>query len=83
MRTIVIGCDNAAVNLKSKLVSFMESKGVNVEDVGCFTPDDSTYYPYIAEKVCNKIIESDYKKHGVLICGTGLGMAITLTNLKE
>ena len=82
MRTIVIGCDNAAVNLKSKLVSFMESKGVNVEDVGCFTPDDSTYYPYIAEKVCNKIIESDYKKHGVLICGTGLGMAITANKFK-
>lgn len=82
MRTIVIGCDNAAVNLKNTLISFMKSKEIVVEDVGCFTSDDSTYYPYIAEKVCNNIIESDYKKHGVLICGTGLGMAITANKFK-
>jgi len=82
MRTIVIGCDNAAFNLKSKLISFMESKGVVVEDVGCFCADDTIYYPYIAEKVCNKIIESNYQKHGVLICGTGLGMCMTANKFK-
>lgn len=82
MRSIIIGCDNAAVNLKSELISFMEIKGVEVEDVGCFNSNDSIYYPYIAEKVCNKIIESDFKKHGVLICGTGMGMAITANKFK-
>ena len=30
MRTIVIGCDNAAVHLKNELMGFMEKKGYTV-----------------------------------------------------
>lgn len=82
MRTIVIGCDNAAVNLKNELIAFMKKKGIEVEDLGCSGPDDPTYYPYIAERVCQRIIDSGYEKHGVLICGTGLGMAITANKFK-
>ena len=37
---IVIGCDNAAVSLKNTLVKFLETKGVEVEDVGCYTSED-------------------------------------------
>ena len=37
----------------------------------------------IAEKVCNKIIESGYEKRGILICGTGIGMAMTANKFKE
>lgn len=77
MKTIVIGCDNAAVNMKNALMKFMQDKGYTVENVGCDSSDDPTYYPYIAERVCEKIIESNYEKEGVLICGTGLGMAMT------
>ena len=76
MRTIVIGCDNAAVHLKNELMDFMEKKGYTVENMGCDSTEDSTYYPYVAEKVCLEIINSGYQKHGVLICGTGLGMAM-------
>lgn len=82
MRVIVIGCDNAAVQLKNILVQFMEEKGYQVENVGCNSTDDSIYYPYIAKKVCEKIIESNYEKRGVLICGTGLGMAMTANKFK-
>ncbi len=76
MKTIVIGCDNAAVELKNTLKKFMEDLGYTVENVGCDSSDDNTYYPYIAERVCEKIIESGYEKEGVLICGTGLGVAM-------
>lgn len=82
MRTIVIGCDNAAVNLKNQLIDYMKNKGVKVEDVGCSGPEDATYYPYIAERVCTCIIDSGYEKHGVLICGTGLGMAISANKFR-
>ncbi len=74
--TIVIGCDNAAVDLKNELVDFLKKNNVNVEDVGCFSKDDSIYYPDVAAKVCKAIIDSDYKKKGVLVCGTGIGMSI-------
>lgn len=82
MRTIVIGCDNAAVHLKNELMDFMEKKGYAVENMGCDSTEDSTYYPYVAEKVCQEIINSGYQKHGVLICGTGLGMAMTANKFK-
>ena len=71
MRKIVIGCDNAAVELKDTLVEYMREKGISVEDVGCESSEDPTYYPYIARKVCQKIIDSGYQKQGVLICGLG------------
>lgn len=57
MRTIVIGCDNAAVHLKNELMDFMEKKGYTVENMGCDSTEDSTYYPYVAEKVCQEIIK--------------------------
>ena len=82
MRTIVIGCDNAAVHLKNELMGFMEKKGYTVENMRCDSTEDSTYYTYVAEKVCREIINSGYQKHGVLICGTGLGMAMTANKFK-
>lgn len=82
MRTIVIGCDNAAVKLKDELMAFMQQKGYTVENCGCDSAQDNTYYPFIAKKVCEEIIKSNYEKHGVLICGTGLGMAMTANKFK-
>ena len=79
---IVIGCDNAAVSLKNTIIKLLESKGVELEDVGCFTSEDPTYYPLVAKKVCQKVIESGYTKRGILICGTGIGMAMTANKFK-
>lgn len=79
---IVIGCDNAAVALKNMVISWLESKGIAVEDLGVEGPEDDTYYPWVAKSVCGAIIESGYKKDGILICGTGIGMAITANKFK-
>ncbi len=80
--TIVIGCDNAAVPLKNILIELLESKGVSVENVGCDTKEDPTNYPTIAKRVCDAIIDSNYEKRGVLVCGTGIGMAMTANKFK-
>lgn len=82
MKTIVIGCDNAAVEMKDMLIKFLESKGVTVENVGCDSSEDPTYYPIVAKRVCEKIIESNYEKEGILVCGTGIGMAMTANKFK-
>ena len=82
MKTIVIGCDNAAVELKDAVKAFIKKIGYPVEDIGCTTAEDQTYYPYIAERLCNNIIESGYEKEGILICGTGIGMAMTANKCK-
>lgn len=79
---IVIGCDNAAVTMKDTIKKLLLAKGIETEDVGCFTSDDPTYYPLVAKKVCEAIIESGYQKRGILICGTGIGMCMTANKFK-
>ena len=81
-RTIVIGCDNAAVPMKAMLIKFLESKGITVENMGCDSADDPINYPAIAKRVCENIISSGYEKRGILVCGTGIGMSITANKFK-
>jgi ribose 5-phosphate isomerase B len=81
-KTIVIGCDNAAVSLKDTIKEYVESLGYNVEDVGCFTKQDETVYPLVAQKVCSALAGSGFEKEGILICGTGIGMAMSANKCK-
>ncbi|MDP4153437.1 MAG: RpiB/LacA/LacB family sugar-phosphate isomerase [Bacillota bacterium] len=76
-KTIVVGCDSAAVELKKLAIKVFESRGYTVENVGVESSSDSTMYPEIAKKVAQSIIDSGYTKEGALFCGTGIGMAIT------
>lgn len=80
--TIVIGCDNAAVPMKNMLIKFLESKGITVENMGCDSAEDPTVYPAVAKRVCKNIIESGFTKRGILVCGTGIGMAMTANKFK-
>ena len=79
---IVIGCDDAAVDMKNQIIELLKAKNIAVEDVGVFGSGDATYYPLVAKKLCEQIIKSDYKKDGILICGTGIGMAMTANKFK-
>ncbi len=76
MKPIVIGCDNAAVALKKEVIKVLDDMGVVYEDVGVASADDNTIYPLVAERVVAKMIDSGYKKEGIILCGTGIGMAI-------
>ncbi|ACL69088.1 ribose 5-phosphate isomerase B [Halothermothrix orenii] len=73
----VIGSDNAGYPLKEIIKELLESEGLEYEDVGVDSDQDKTIYPEIAERVVNRIKKSNYEKEGILICGTGIGMAIT------
>ncbi len=76
MKEIVIGCDNAAVELKKEVKKVLDELNIKYEDVGVNSSDDNELYPNVARKVAEKIIESNYVKNGILLCGTGIGMAI-------
>jgi ribose 5-phosphate isomerase B len=76
-KPIVIGCDNAAVELKNVLIGVLKEEGRTYEDLGVDSAGDQTEYPVIAQRVADRIIASRYEKEGILICGTGIGMAIT------
>ena len=81
-KEIIIGCDNAAVDLKNPIIKYLEKLGYQVKDVGCKDSDDPTTCSKIAERVCQEIIADHYQKRGILLCGTGIGMAITANKFK-
>jgi ribose 5-phosphate isomerase B len=82
MRDIVIGCDEAGINLKNTLKRLLEELGIPVEDLGVPHTEDTTAYPLIAARVCRRITESGGRKRGVLICGTGIGMCMSANKFK-
>lgn len=74
VRTVAIGCDDAAVELKNTLKAHVEALGYAVEDMG-IEAGESVLYPDIAFAVADAVREGRADR-GVLICGTGIGVAI-------
>jgi ribose 5-phosphate isomerase B len=74
-KTIAIGSDDAGYALKEELEQYLASEGYGVTDYGTHTPDPVDY-PDVALAVARAVRRGDHDR-AVLICGTGIGMAIT------
>lgn len=73
---IAIGCDDVGLPLKKVVNEFLkEHTEIEVRDFGV-GENDPTYYPDIAERVALAVARGEFER-GILICGTGIGMAIT------
>ena len=72
---VVIDCDDAAVNLKKVLVDHLKDKGVDVVDLDFAGSKEGAMYPEIGYNLALKIQSKEFDR-GILICGTGLGMAM-------
>lgn len=71
---IAIGCDEAARDLKDALKRHLLAQGHAVVDFG--THDDApVLYPDIGIAVAQAIVQGRHER-GILLCGTGIGMAI-------
>lgn len=75
--TVAIGCDNNGLSYKNEIKSDLEKdpRVIKVLDLGVLTGEDSTAYPHVAVDVALAIKEGRANR-GLLICGTGLGVAI-------
>ncbi len=71
---IAIGSDHRGYHLKQQLVSLLSAKGHEVDDQGT-DGSESVDYPDFATLVASKVSQGEVER-GVLICGTGIGMAI-------
>ncbi|HKO06756.1 MAG TPA: ribose 5-phosphate isomerase B [Alphaproteobacteria bacterium] len=74
VETLAIAADHAGYALKSKLLKELETRGYRVLDLGTHS-SDSVDYPDFAQAMA-RAIESGEVRRGVLICGTGIGIAI-------
>jgi ribose 5-phosphate isomerase B len=71
--TIPIASDHAGFEMKEKLAERLAQLGYQVEDLGARTPAASDYADF-AHPLASKIEHGEVKR-GILLCGTGLGMA--------
>ena len=72
---ICLGSDHRGVHIKSRLVQALKANQFEVIDEGTHS-DAAVDYPDIAQQVAVKV-SSGQAERGILICGTGIGMAIT------
>ena len=71
---VAIGSDHAGFALKEKVKAYLASKGYEVIDYG--TDSEERYdYPDAAHPAASSIQKGDAER-GVLVCGSGIGMAI-------
>lgn len=75
---IAIGCDDAGVSYKKAIIKDLEAdkRVSSVTDVGVPENSDKTAYPHIAVDAA-KLVAEGKADRAILICGTGLGVAIS------
>jgi ribose 5-phosphate isomerase B len=74
MIVVALGADHAGFPLKQDLKQWLVAQGHTVVDVGTHSVD-SVDYPDFAAAVA-QAVSSGEAARGVLVCGTGIGMAI-------
>ncbi len=74
IKKLIIGSDHLGKDLKDSIKAHLETKGIEVTDVGV-KEEKQVDYPDIGKILAEKIQKNDYER-GILVCGTGAGMAI-------
>lgn len=76
---IAVGSDHRGLELRAKLVGFLQGLGQEVVDLG--THDETEVdYPDIAALVGRKVASQEVDR-GILVCGTGVGMCIAANKI--
>ncbi|MDA9686773.1 ribose 5-phosphate isomerase B [bacterium] len=78
---IAVGSDHAGFELKQNIIEHLSERNMNYVDFGtsCL---DSVDYPDYAKKVAEEVNSNDLIM-GILVCGSGQGMAMTANRFKN
>ena len=80
-KTACIASDHAGYKLKEDIKNYLIDKNFSIYDVGPFN-DESVDYPDYAKKLGNRI-KRKKSDMGILVCGSGTGMAISANKIKS
>ncbi len=74
---VAIGADNAGVEMKNALKKQLDADPrVDVVDFGVPDASDDRAYPHVGLDVAQAVARGEARR-GLLVCGTGIGMAIS------
>ena len=80
-KKICIASDHAGYNLKETIKNHLIDKHLSIFDLGPYD-DKSVDYPDYAKKLAKRV-KAKKSDVGVLVCGSGTGMAITANKIKD
>lgn len=75
-----IATDHAGFAIKDFIKELLKTKGHEVVDLGT-NSSDRVDYPDFAEILARKI-QKESAAHGILVCGTGIGMSIAANKIE-
>ena len=76
---ILIASDHYGLSLKNPIRDYLIEKGYDVEDMGVHN-EEPVLYPEVAIQFSKKLLDEKFSR-GVLICGTGAGMAVVANKI--
>jgi ribose 5-phosphate isomerase B len=77
---IALGCDHGGIELKEKVKSYLEGKGIEYKDFGCYSKESCDYPVY--GRAAAKAVASGECDKGIVICTTGIGISISANKVK-
>jgi ribose 5-phosphate isomerase B len=77
---IAVGSDHRGIELKQSIIDLLTKLGYEYGDLGGYSADPVDY-PDIAKEVALAVAGKKYD-HGILICGSGIGMSIAANKVK-
>ena len=80
-KKICIASDHGGYFLKESIKNFLVKKNISIIDLGPFE-NRTVDYPDYAKKIANRI-KTKKSDVGILICGSGTGMAISANKIKK
>lgn len=80
--TVFIGADHNGFELKDTLIEYLQEKNIRVEDMGNYEHDPEDDYPIFAKKVAQAVLQNPEEFRGIVICGSGIGVAIAANRHK-
>lgn len=81
LKKLYIASDHAGFTLKEYLKKKL-SKKIKFDDQGPHSDEMSVNYPDFAHKLCKKVSKNSLNM-GILICGSGMGMAMAANRHKK
>jgi ribose 5-phosphate isomerase B len=76
---VALGADHAGFALKAEVARYLAERGISFEDFGTESAE-SVDYPDFADAVATRVAAGSFDV-GILICGTGVGMAIAANKI--
>jgi len=80
-KRVCIASDHAGFQLKESIKDFLINRNISIIDLGPMS-ENSVDYPDYAKKVSNRV-KSKRSDAGILVCGSGTGMAMSANKIKK